>query len=105
MTVVRRFDLATRARGDCASACTLVFIAGHSRALEPGARLGFHGYNMRSPMPGLIDPAEEMARDSAVFHAAGVDKGFMACVMAVSHREMWFPSRQRLIAAGVIDQP
>ena len=105
VTVVKRFALATRARGDCASACTLVFIAGHSRGLDPGARLGFHGYNLRSPLFGLIDPVAEMARDSAVFHDAGVDAGFMERAMAVPHREMWFPTRHDLIGAGVIDPP
>jgi len=104
VTVIRRFALQTRARGDCASACTLVFIAGHSRTLEPGARLGFHGYDLRSPVFGLIDPAAEMARDSAVFRAAGVDAGFMERAMAVPHREMWFPDRHVLVKAGVIDR-
>jgi hypothetical protein len=103
VTVVERFALATQARGDCASACTLVFIAGHSRALDPGARLGFHGYDLRSPVFGLLDPATELARDSAIFHAAGVDEAFTDRAMAVPHREMWFPTRDDLIGAGVID--
>ena len=33
---------ASRAVGTCASACTLVFMAGQPRQLTPGARLGFH---------------------------------------------------------------
>ncbi len=105
VTVVKRFDLATRAQGDCASACTMVFIAGQERALEPGARLGFHGYDLRSPVFGLLDPEVEMARDSAIFLEAGVDAGFMARAMAIPPRAMWFPTRPQLIAAGVIDGP
>ena len=101
--LVERFALATRAQGDCASACTLVFIAGLSRGLDPGARLGFHGYDLRSPVFGLIDPEAEMARDSAVFRKAGVDDAFMERARAVPHREMWFPTRHDLIGAGVID--
>jgi hypothetical protein len=100
--VVRAFALATAARGDCASACTLVFIAGHSRRLDPGARLGFHGYALRAPVFGMIDPDRELARDSAVFRAAGVDAAFLDRAMAVPHRAMWFPARAELIAAGVI---
>ena len=103
VVVVKRFALATTARGDCASACTLVFIAGHSRDLAPGARLGFHGYDLRSPVFGLIDPAREIERDSAVFREAGVDAAFLDRAMATPHRTMWFPSRRDLIDAGVID--
>ncbi|WP_209427536.1 hypothetical protein [Pararhodobacter sp. SW119] len=102
--VVRRFGLATRARGDCVSVCTLVFVAGHSRSLEAGARLGFHGYDLRAPVFGLIDPQKELERDSAVFRSAGVDADFMARAMAVPHRSMWYPERGDLIAAGVIDR-
>jgi len=102
VTVVKRFDLATVARGDCASACTLVFISGQNRKLDPGARLGFHGYDLRAPVFGMIDPAVEMARDSAVFRAAGVTGDFLDRAMAVPHRTMWFPDRGDLIAAGVI---
>lgn len=104
VNVVRRFALATTARGDCASACTLVFIAGHSRALDPGARLGFHGYNLRAPIFGLIDPAAEMARDAAVFRAAGVSPAFLDRAMAVPHQTMWFPEPAELIASGIIDR-
>ncbi len=105
VTVVKRFALDTRAQGDCASACTLVFIAGHNRGLDPGARLGFHGYDLRSPVFGLIDPAREIERDATIFREAGVDAGFMDRAMAVPHRTMWFPTRHDLIAAGVIDPP
>ncbi|MCC5987576.1 MAG: hypothetical protein JJT95_07830 [Pararhodobacter sp.] len=105
VTLVKRFALATTARGDCASACTLVFIAGHSRELAPGARLGFHAYAQHSQMFGLIDPAAEQARDSALFAEAGVDAEFIDRAMATPHRAMWFPGRRALIDAGVIDQP
>jgi hypothetical protein len=105
VTVVWRYALATAARGDCASACTLVFVAGHSRRLDPGARLGFHGYDLRSPVFGLIDPAAEMRRDGVIFRVGGVDAAFLDRAMAVPHRTMWFPDRKALIAAGVIDRP
>ena len=105
VTLVKRFDLATRAQGDCASACTMVFIAGHSRMLEPGARLGFHGYDLRAPIFGLLDPQVEIARDSAIFHDAGVDARFMERAIAVPHYAMWFPTRRQLIDAGVIETP
>jgi hypothetical protein len=105
VTVVWRYALATAARGDCASACTLVFIAGHRRELAPQARLGFHGYALRSPVFGMLDPAAEMARDRVIFRAGGVDAAFLDRAMAVPHQTMWFPDRDDLIAAGVIDRP
>ena len=36
------FNLSTVAYGECYSACTLIFLAGQSRTLEAGAKLGFH---------------------------------------------------------------
>ncbi len=39
---ITEFGLTTVARNNCASACTILFLAGKERRLEAGARLGFH---------------------------------------------------------------
>lgn len=39
---ILEFDLDTHAFGDCMSACSRIFLAGRTRTLAKGARLGFH---------------------------------------------------------------
>lgn len=39
---ILEFDLDTQAFGDCMSACSRIFLAGRTRTLAKGARLGFH---------------------------------------------------------------
>ncbi|NIZ15037.1 hypothetical protein, partial [Phaeobacter sp. HF9A] len=69
--------LTTSASGDCASACTLLFLAGAERHLTPGARLGFHGYglSMRVHLPGYDIKAAE-AKDLAYLRSRGVSAEF-----------------------------
>ena len=61
---------ASRAVGTCASACTLVFMAGQPRQLTPGARLGFHRAST-----GTFNPVfEELANQNlaASYRQAGL---------------------------------
>jgi hypothetical protein len=102
--LVHRHDLATSARAECSSACTLVLLAAERRFLEPGARLGFHRYGLRSPLVGIfLDPAAEQARDVGLFRGQEVAAEFLERVAATPHDEMWFPSPTELLDAGVID--
>jgi hypothetical protein len=105
VTVIERFGLSTSALGDCTSACTLAFIAGHSRYLEPDARLGFHRYAQRSGVMEFLmkqDPADEQQRDMAIFHRAQVEQAFLDRIMATPHQSMWFPTNRELRDAGVV---
>jgi len=99
--LVREGAIRTEVYGTCASACTLVFLAGETRVLHAGARLGFHGYRLISGPP-LLDPEEEQARDTAYMIARGVAPAFAARAYATPHSNMWFPTRQDLTAAGVL---
>ncbi len=99
--LVRDAGLDTHVTGTCASACTLVYVAGRVRTLGANGRLGFHGYQLNSTVRTL-DPDQEQARDVAAFIALGADAGFMDRAMAVPHDQMWFPDRAELIAAGVV---
>ncbi len=102
--VIERFDLETSAVGDCASACTLVYMSGHTRYLEPGARLGFHRYGLFSPLVGLfLDPEVELEKDMAVFRRHRVAEAFIERIAATPHETMWFPSPAELVRARVVD--
>lgn len=99
--LVREAGLSTEVRGTCASACTLVFLAGTRRTLAPGARLGFHGYRLISTV-GTLSPADEQARDARDMVAQGVAPAFAARALSIPHSDMWFPTRAELRAAGVL---
>jgi len=102
--LVRRYHLRTYVEETCASACILIFIAADQRELAQGARLGFHSYRLLEAVPNL-DPDEEEAKDRATMLARGLDPEFIAKVFTIAPTDMWFPSRDALIAAGVIAAP
>lgn len=100
---VRARGLATRASADCASACTLVFIAGAQRSLAPGARLGFH----RASVPTLNPVHEQLAngRLAELYSDAGLPQDFVFRVLATPSSRLWFPGADLLVAAGVLPRP
>ncbi|WP_372887101.1 hypothetical protein [Shimia sp.] len=102
--LIRDNAMDTRVADTCASACTLLFIAGSRRSLGPGGRLGFHGYSNRGRL-GFADAGEEEARDRATFLARGVDAAFVARMFRQPHDQMWFPERAVLQAAGILTEP
>ena len=67
--------LDTRVERICASACTLIFIAGTERKVAPGGKLGFHAYSLLSSQV-LANPVEEQAKDRKLFESRGVAPGF-----------------------------
>ena len=74
--IVTERSMNTRVDNICASACTLVFIAGIERSIEPAGKLGFHAYSLQSSQV-LADPVEEQAKDRRLFLARDVDAGFL----------------------------
>lgn len=99
--LVAEAGLGTEAAGLCASACTRVFIAGKTRHLRIGARLGFHRWRLETNVR-ILDTESEEARDRAAFAARGVDPAFLARAFTTPHGSMWFPTAAELRAAGVV---
>ena len=95
--------LDTVARGDCTSACTLLFITGTRRRLAPGARLGFHGYGLAQAvhLPSY-DIAAAEARDMAYVLSRGISRDFASRMFATPAQSMWYPDEDTLRAAGVL---
>lgn len=96
----RRLD--TYAEGLCASACTVVLLAGRQRGAAPHARIGFH----RPQFAGRED--EDPGAGHALMRAyrdAGLGAAFIARVRATPSQSMWYPAReelrrQRVLTAG-----
>lgn len=100
---VRARGLSTRATADCASACTLVFVAGSHRSLAPGARLGFH----RASVPSLNPLHDQLANRklAALYDKAGLPREFVFRVLATPATTMWFPGAELLVGAGILPRP
>jgi len=101
--VIAAAGLHTRVVGNCSSACTLLFMAGHDRSLGPGARLGFHGYGLRQVvhLPGY-DIAAAQAKDRATFIAFGMQPTLAARIFDTPPEGMWYPDRKTLLEGGVL---
>lgn len=102
--LVHAHQLETHVDGVCASACTVVFIAGQKRTIGPDGKLGFHGYRLLSTVETL-NMADEQQRDIAEFTAQGVDPNFLQRALTTPHDTMWFPTRPELVAAGLLTDP
>jgi len=102
-TQVRERGLQTRAAGDCASACTLVFVAGAGRSVAPSARLGFH----RASVPSINPLHDQLANRklASLYDDAGLPKPFIARVLQTPSWTMWFPALDQLVAAGILPPP
>lgn len=100
--LVEKHALSTVVRRKCASACAVVFIAGRDRVLVPGAKLGFH----RALSPAWDDAlyTDAAYNDGAVDYlkSKGITESFARKAFSVPNSDIWYPSADELLAAGVI---
>jgi hypothetical protein len=102
--LVEKYSLSTFVRHRCASACTFVFVAGRERVLMPGAKLGFH--RARSVMwdDQITDDDKYNEHVTAYLEAKGIMASFAQKVFRVSNDDIWYPSIDELLGAGVISR-
>ena len=89
-----------RAVGTCASACTLVFLAGSPRHLAPQGQLGFHRAST-----GTYNPVfEELANQqlAQTYRGLGLPQSMIDKTLRTSSRSMWFVPREELQAHSLI---
>ena len=121
---VLEFQLDTVASGLCASACARIFLAGKNRTLEANATLGFHRpwidaesekkyYERMRVQKGWEDEFEylvwlydslvkNIATDIRYMQSRGVPLEFILKRLETDSYDMWEPSRDELLANGVI---
>lgn len=124
--IVVDFDLDTHVHGDCDSSCVTVFLAGDTRTMSRGSRIGFHQiywaadnieayYERERAENGWSTPfefAEWMyldTQDEIYAHLRymidrGVDPAFAVETIRNPHAEMWRPYRAELLKAGVLTE-
>ncbi|HHZ95117.1 MAG TPA: hypothetical protein EYN67_06055 [Flavobacteriales bacterium] len=97
---IKENNLSTYVSGECVSACTLVFLAGKHRYLRKYARIGFHAYST----PGVGDEYMDFSGAKNDLVALGVKRYFVDQVFQISKEDMWYPSIDELISAGVVHE-
>lgn len=89
-----------RAVGTCASACTLVFLAGEPRHLAPEGQLGFHRAST-----GTYNPVfEELANQALAktYRQLGLPESMIDKTLSTPSRSMWYVPREELQAHSLI---
>jgi hypothetical protein len=88
---------------ECVSACTLLFLGGETRYLAPGAKLGFHRAwrNLDEPEDRSTQMTNEEIRQRLI--ERGVSAAFADQVLATPGSEIWYPTADEMLEAGVID--
>ena len=101
--LVRGKELHTYSLKGCSSACTIAFVGGKKRLLGPEAKLGFHRYRLDSKnVFPFLDLDDEFKKDLAFYASQNIDTAFLDKVYEIRHSDMWFPSHEELLQAGVI---
>ena len=96
--VVRERRMTTYAHTLCASACTVILIAGSDRTAAPGTQVGFHRPNVSlSPTP---ERTLQLTR--RLYERAGLAPSFTARIYATPFESVWYPGVDEMISAGVL---
>lgn len=98
--LIRERELSTYASVECSSACTMAFLGGERRELGAGGVLGFH-------RPSAYDgdkfgPEERFDAERDFYLEAGVAPDFVERTFATPSDDMWYPTPDELLDAGVI---
>ena len=121
-----KHSINTVAFGECDSACARIFLGGKSRMLAPGATLGFHRpwivkesekrfYEANrikenweeefDYVPWIYDVAiGDVVEGITFLRGRGVDMDFILKIYSTSSYDMWEPSRDELLGAGVLTE-
>ena len=122
--IIIDFELDTHVVGECSSSCAILFIAGEKRTIQRGSWLGFHQgswdkdsikehYEYNKAEYGWAnefehsswiykDTQKQIFRDMEYLIERGVEPLFAIKTMKADSKDMWYPRRKELEAAGVI---
>lgn len=98
--LVKKARLDIEVEGVCASACTVVMLAGRRRSVRPGARVGFH----QSTFSGN-GPADDRLQSQSLrtrFRKAGVNENFIRKAFSTRSDTLWYPTEEEMLDAGFL---
>jgi len=96
--LIKDRHLATYTSTDCASACTIAYIAGAPRYLAGNARLGFHSTSINGQ--SSVNGNDEMRH---LYEEAGIPDAFADRAIHTSPESIWFPTTSELTTGHVVD--
>ncbi|MBO1223489.1 MAG: PDZ domain-containing protein [Candidatus Scalindua sediminis] len=97
------YGLDTYSLKGCYSAGTMAFISGTNRFLGIGANLGFHQYHTDyENLDEFVDLKEAQDEDLRIFKRKGIKREFLEKLYDTSPEDLWYPSIDELLSAGVI---
>ncbi len=92
----------------CTSSCATAFIGGNHRYLGENGKLGFHQYAFDSArlrqFNTFYDLEAEQAKDLELYRSKDVDEAFLARLFETPSHDMWYPSADELLKAGVVSR-
>jgi hypothetical protein len=96
---IKKRDLNTYAPNYCISACTIIFLNGRERFMNPGSRIGFH----QPDFPGVsnLERRELIATERARLTSLGVSPAFADKVISTPPSQVWYPTTAELLAEHV----
>lgn len=100
--LVKQNNLITYSKTQCLSACPIVFLAGKEKLLGNSAKLGFHSVSFGSVSGSEVEELNKSLISQ--LEQAKVPSWFVTKVSKVGSEDMWNPSTDELINAGVIDK-
>jgi hypothetical protein len=98
--LIRKRGLNTYVEAHCASACTIVFLAGTERTAAPSAKIGFHAARAVGSMGIFYDEKNDRLR--ALYQNAGLPEAFVRQAINTPSEKMWYPTHEDLRSAGVL---
>jgi hypothetical protein len=98
--LVKARGLTTFTAVDCASACTVIFLAGKQRLLSEKGRLGFHSASV-GESGHVIDALNNEFRSAMLDH--GAPREFVDRALSTRPDAMWYPSAAELQQARIVD--
>ena len=124
--IIIDYGLNTHVDGECESTCTRLLLAGTRRTMSRGSRVGFHQswwsppsmeryFESNAAEEGWDTPFEfsswvyadtqsEIHQQLSFMVARGVEPVFAIETLKTPASDMWYPPRDRLLAAGVLTE-
>lgn len=94
--LIRKAGLVTVVSTHCKSAAIFLFIAGNERIVTRGAKIGFHRPS------GIGSTDAEYENVQRFMEQAGIAKNFIDRTLSTSSDEMWYPTYDEMLQAGVV---
>ncbi|WP_432240465.1 hypothetical protein [Herbaspirillum robiniae] len=99
--VIRRRRLNTYVEQECSSSCTLAFMAGRDRAMDPRAHIGFHTlYTVGGD--DRINKSFDRKLTLDTYGKLGLPRDFIERIADTPSDQSWYPELGRLLQAGVL---